>query len=216
MAEVVDQFNKPVSGAVVVVNGIRAETNVDGEAVIGQLPLGEYDAQVIYRGVKTLNLKIKLEKPEAFRITLPLYKLRIEIVNEIGMPLDVSASLYRAGTFVAGGNGSTIEFNGLPAGNYQLTLRRGSKEISRNIPLSSDRTEKITFPILLEIGSIALSTQEAMLVILPLSVVILAVMSILIVRSVIRRFRRGKAEKPKPSSVSRGPLTPFRYSQPCN
>ncbi|HIQ29003.1 MAG TPA: carboxypeptidase regulatory-like domain-containing protein [Candidatus Caldiarchaeum subterraneum] len=188
-ARVVDQFNNPVEGALVSVEDTQAVSGGDGYAVLGHLPLGEYEAQVEYRGVKAGTVRLNLTGGEAVKITIQLHTLRVEAVDEIGRPLEVSASLYSMGRLIASGSGSAIEFPKLPSGNYQLTLRRGPKEVNKPIALAGDRVETVTFPILLELGGVALSSQEAMLILLPLVAVMLLVIAGLMVREFIRWLR---------------------------
>jgi len=188
-ARVVDQFNNPVEGALVSVEDTQAVSGGDGYAVLGHLPLGEYEAQVEYRGVKAGTVRLNLTGGEAVEITIQLHTLRVEAVDEIGRPLEVSASLYSMGRLIASGSGSAIEFPKLPSGNYQLTLRRGPKEVNKPIALAGDRVETVTFPILLELGGVVLSSQEAMLILLPLVAVMLLVIAGLMVREFIRWLR---------------------------
>ncbi len=192
--KVVNQFNQPVSGVTVAVEDMRGVTNEDGEARLGQLPLGEYKAQVIYRDVKALTRDVKLEKPGVIQVSLPLYKLRVDVLNELGAPLDVDATLYSMGTPIASARGSTLEFSNLPVGTYQLTLRKGTKEINKIIPLPGDKVEQVTFPVALEIGNIYLSLWETMLIALPFIIAAVAVVSTVVIRAVLRRIRQGEEE----------------------
>ncbi len=200
----VDQAGMPVAGVAVKTAGLEGVSSADGRAVLGVVPVGDYRLVATYRGITVASLNVSVGT-EPVKLVIPLYQLEVVVVSELGLPLDVDIALLRGGVLIDSATGSTVLFQSLPEGDYVLRLTRGAKQVEIGVRIPENNMMRITFPLALEIGGIALSAQELFIILLPIVLAVIGFLAFLAVRYAVRGATRRKPSPPKRPRRGRPP-----------
>ncbi|MEM1945890.1 MAG: hypothetical protein QXF95_02605 [Candidatus Caldarchaeum sp.] len=182
-----DQRGNPVAGVEVEIAGVgKSRAGADGVVTLGQMPAGEYRYQARYKG---FNLFSGVAKPGlAVNLTLPLYTLRIEVVNELNNPLEAVIEITREGVLLERRSGVEAYFTGLPQGPYLVRATVEPKQVEQQVLLTSDgQAVRITMPIVLAFGSILMSSSDLITIITPLAAALVAMVSTFFLSKAVRR-----------------------------
>lgn len=188
-----DQRGTPLANVLVEVERAGSNiTNVDGVAKIGQKPLGEYRYSARFRNLKVLEGFAKAG--ERTEITLPLYSLKVVLVNEFDTPVQGIIEVHRDDISFGRYSGSDATFTLLPPGPYLLRASVGTKHIEQQITLTSDgQVFTITMPVAIAFGNIVMSTRELVIIILPVMLAVTGLaISLLLQKSISYTKRRVK------------------------
>ncbi|MEM4329515.1 MAG: carboxypeptidase-like regulatory domain-containing protein, partial [Candidatus Caldarchaeum sp.] len=182
-----DQRGNPVAGVEVEIPGVgKSRAGADGVVSLGQMPAGEYRYQARYKG---FNLFSGVVKPGlAVNLTLPLYTLRTEVVNELNNPLEAVIEITREGVLLERRSGVEAYFTGLPQGPYLVRATVEPKQVEQQVLLTSDgQAVRITMPIVLAFGSILMSSSDLITIITPLAAALVAMVSTFFLSKAVRR-----------------------------
>ncbi|MDJ0270464.1 MAG: carboxypeptidase-like regulatory domain-containing protein [Aigarchaeota archaeon] len=196
----VDQAGRPVSGVVVRSAGLEGVSSADGRAVLGVVPVGDYRLVAAYRNITVASLNVSVGT-EPLKLVMPLYQLEVVVVSELGLPLDADMALLREGVQIDRAAGSSALFQSLPEGDYVLRLTRGARQVEVGVRVPENSMTRITFPLALEIGGIALSAQELFIILLPIVLAVIGFLAFLAVRYAVRGATR---RRPPPKKPRRG------------
>ncbi len=189
LLSVVRPDGQPIEHFKVFLSGVGGEVAAEGRngtAVVRGLGFGEYNITVT-AGWSNSSLTLKFEGQPELRIVLPLYSLRVKVVDVVGNPVvgalvkveDGSGRVLRRMTGVSGDAG----FDALPPGRYIIHVEYGGERGSLTVNLDGrDRFVKLHLSVL-AVGGIALGQVHALIV--------LGTIAVMAVLAAVRR-RRGE------------------------
>ncbi|PUA32632.1 MAG: hypothetical protein B9J98_04050 [Candidatus Terraquivivens tikiterensis] len=164
---VADQYGKPVEAVEVTLGKTRAVTDKTGVAMLGQVPSGRHQLRATYRGFTLVEREVAVMDKDMY-LAVPLYSLRVTVLNELGSPLDADVELSRGFLLVDKKYGSLAEFHNLPEGRYTLKAYRGSKGVEQQISVPGSGDVRVKLPVVAELGGVALGMDDLCTMALPM------------------------------------------------
>ena len=188
---------KELSGAYVLLNDSRGlftfahRTNSSGIAVFRQVPLGEYDISVrwrgieVYRGHMNLNASLRL-----LPLTVNVSTLEVVITDAHGNPLEGANVTVSFGNFsmsrISDVTGLT-EFHDVPFGSYTIRISIGSLSTTAQVRVNEPLKVKVPLPIIFRLGNFFITTND-----IKLLAISLASLATALVAYIVYRVKRGR------------------------
>jgi hypothetical protein len=182
-----DQRGVPVQGVVVDVQGVGSgRTNADGFAFVGIAPRGEYRYTAKYSGFAVSSGNMQAGQQAA--VQLPLYSAKVEVVNELGSPVEAVIEISRDGVLLKRLTASEALIERMPPGLYVVTATKGAKQSVEQFTLQSEgQVFRVTLPYILELGPVMLSKSDIYTIITPVAVAALGIVSAAALSRAVRR-----------------------------
>lgn len=164
------------------------------KARIAGVPPGAYIVDIMKDGitVASVNLTVSWES-SSFSLTLPVYKLRVRVLNALDQPLAETSVTLRSGniSLVSLTNHlGVVDYGYLPGGEYTIHVEFGSYKHVERLTLSGDSVRTIRTSVIASLGYFTVTVEHIQIAVFALSILLLAVLLRSILKRALRRVEK--------------------------